>query len=180
MESGRFSPSRSGAPHRRPSICLLRRLCPSSGWYSRGDAAHVSCHVARTGDCRVLTQILVQVCYQQRGDVFSIGGSRTWAPLGPYELGMNYTGMGGHGDYGMDTLSFTNAYTRRTTEIQQTLIAAINDTNYFQGFIGLGPTPGKFQNAIALPFITQLASTFGTIPSHSYGYTAGAFYRDSA
>ena len=93
---------------------------------------------------------------------------------------MNNTGFGGHGDYGMDTISLTNAYTRRTTEIQQTLIAGINDTNYYQGFIGLGPTPGKFQNAIALPFITQLASTFGTIPSHSYGYTAGAFYRDSA
>lgn len=133
----------------------------------------------------MLTQTLVQVCYQARGDVFSIGGSRTWTPLGPFELGVNNTGYGGHGDYGMDTISITNAVTRRTTEIQQVLIAGINDTNYYQGFIGVGNTPVRFktsvaQNSIALPFITQLASTFGTIPSHSYGYTAGAFYRDSA
>ena len=93
---------------------------------------------------------------------------------------MNYTGMGGYGDYGLDSVSLTVPNTRRTWEIQQVLIAAINDTNYYQGYIGLGPTPGKFQNAVTLPFIRQLASTFGVIPSHSYGYTAGAFYRDSS
>ncbi|KAJ4300208.1 hypothetical protein N0V88_002877 [Collariella sp. IMI 366227] len=87
--------------------------------------------------------------------------------------------MGGNGDYGLETLAFVNTLTRHTTSVDGALVAALNDTNYYQGYIGVGVTQGKFGSNLTNPFISQLAQTYGTIPSHGYGYTAGAYYRAS-
>ena len=65
------------------------------------------------------------------------------------------------------------------TSVDGALVAAINDTSYYQGFIGIGITKGRFGPNVTNPFITQLAEIYGYIPSHSYGYTAGAYYRDT-
>jgi len=92
---------------------------------------------------------------------------------------MNYTGMGGNGDYGLETLAFVNTVASFTTAIDDALVAVYNDTNYYQGYVGLGVTQGRFGNNLTMPFISQLAQSYGSIPSHSYGYTAGAYYRPS-
>lgn len=64
--------------------------------------------------------------------------------------------------------------------MKDTVIAAINDTDYFTGFFGLGLTAGKFgQTVVTAPFerlIMQPDNAKGGIPSRSYGYTAGAWY----
>ena len=86
--------------------------------------------------------------------------------------------MGGNGDYGLDTFSFDNTLTRDKTSVPQSLIAAVNDTNYYQGYLGLGVVSGKFGDKSTTPFIPQMAGTDGYIPSLTYGYTAGAYYRD--
>lgn len=86
-------------------------------------------------------------------------------------------GTGGNGDYGLETIAFTNSLKSESKGVDSALIAAINDTNYYQGFIGVGVTQSRFDTNITNPFITQLAETYGYIPSHSYGYTAGAHYR---
>ncbi|KAK5657660.1 hypothetical protein OQA88_2732 [Cercophora sp. LCS_1] len=116
-----------------------------------------------------------QICYNARGGVFNIGNSVSWRSLGSWQLGLSNTGMGGNGDYGLESISFRNG--DRLTDIDGVLIGAINDTDYYQGFIGLGVTQGKFGTNLTLPLISQLAQTYGTIHSSSYGYTAGAFYR---
>ncbi len=92
---------------------------------------------------------------------------------------MNYTGVESNGDYGLETLAFVNTLTRFTTAIDGALVAAVNSTDYYQGYIGVGVTQGRFGSNLTNPFISQLAETYGTIPSHGYGYTAGAYYRDS-
>ncbi|KAK0672715.1 aspartic peptidase domain-containing protein [Cercophora samala] len=121
----------------------------------------------------------VQICINARGGVFNSSLSESWQPLGAWKLGMNHTGMGGNGDYGLETLGFVNTLTSVSTLLDNTLVAAINDTQYYNGFIGLGVTPGKFGSNVSTPFIPQLAQVYGTIPSHSYGYTAGAYYREN-
>ncbi|KAK0745075.1 aspartic peptidase domain-containing protein [Apiosordaria backusii] len=121
----------------------------------------------------------VQICINARGGVFNSSLSESWQPLGAWQLGMNHTGMGGNGDYGLETLGFVNTLTSVSTLIENTLVAAINDTKYYNGFVGLGVTPGKFGSNVTTPFIPQLAQVYGTIPSHSYGYTAGAYYREN-
>ncbi|KAL2153391.1 hypothetical protein VTH82DRAFT_4546 [Thermothelomyces myriococcoides] len=129
--------------------------------------------VISSGGC-----VPVQLCIDARGGVFDIWQSKTWKSLGTWQLGMNYTGMGGNGDYGLETLAFVNRVTRYTTAIDDVLVAAINDTDYYQGYVGLGVTQGRFGTNLTTPFISQLVETYGTIPSHGYGYTAGAYYRD--
>ncbi|KAK4640558.1 hypothetical protein QC761_601630 [Podospora bellae-mahoneyi] len=121
----------------------------------------------------------VQICINARGGVFNSSLSESWQPLGAWKLGMNHTGMGGNGDYGLETLGFVNTLTSVSTLLENTLVAAINDTQYYNGFIGLGVTPGKFGSNVSTPFIPQLAQVYGAIPSHSYGYTAGAYYREN-
>ncbi|KAL2173844.1 aspartic peptidase domain-containing protein [Thermothelomyces heterothallicus CBS 202.75] len=129
--------------------------------------------VISTGGC-----VPVQLCIDARGGVFDSSQSETWKPLGSWQLGMNYTGMGGNGDYGLETFAFVNRVTRYTTAMDDVLVAAINDTDYYQGYIGVGVTQGRFGTNLTNPFISQLVETYGTIPSHGYGYTAGAYYRD--
>lgn len=119
-----------------------------------------------------------QICWNARGGVYDISASRSWRSLGSWQLGLSHLGMGGNGDYGLESVSFRNG--DQLTDIDGVLIGALNDTNYYQGFIGLGTTQGKFGTNLTLPLISQLAQTYGTIHSHSYGYTAGAFYRPTS
>ncbi|KAK3306887.1 aspartic peptidase domain-containing protein [Chaetomium strumarium] len=130
--------------------------------------------VISSGGC-----VPIQLCIDARGGIFDIGVSQTWRPLGSWQLGMNYTGTGGNGDYGLETLAFVNTVVKHTTAIDGALVAAINDTTYYQGYVGLGVTQGRFGSNLTNPFISQLAETYGSIPSHGYGYTAGAYYRNN-
>lgn len=99
--------------------------------------------------------------------------------MGPWQLGMNHTGMEGNGRYGLETIGFVNTIAQESTTVDGALVSVLNDTNYYQGYIGVGVTQGRFGNNITNPFISQLSESYGYIPSHSYGYTAGAYYRDS-
>ncbi|KAK3323624.1 aspartic peptidase domain-containing protein [Cercophora scortea] len=120
-----------------------------------------------------------QICADSRGGLFDPHQSETWRSLGAWQLGMNYTGMEGNGDYGLDTVAFVNTIATGgiTTSIDNVVIGALNDTDYYQGFLGVGVNPGRFGQNLTDPIISQLAGTYGYIPSHSYGYTAGAYYR---
>jgi hypothetical protein len=116
------------------------------------------------------------LCYNARGGIFSPGFSKSWQPLGPWELGLKDLSYGGNGDYGLEDVIFADTLHQKTSRVQSALIAAINDTDYYQGYIGVGVAQGRFGKNVTNPFITQLAEVYGLIPSHSYGYTAGANY----
>ncbi|KAK1776061.1 aspartic peptidase domain-containing protein [Copromyces sp. CBS 386.78] len=122
-----------------------------------------------------------QPCVDARGGVFDYHISETWHTLGAgaYELGMNHIGVRRNGDYGLDTVAFVDTKASSATSIDGVLIAAVNATEYYQGYIGLGVTQGNINHNVTNPLITQLAEVDGMIPSHSYGYTAGAYYRDT-
>lgn len=122
-----------------------------------------------------------QPCVDARGGVFDYHISETWHTLGAgaYELGMNHIGVQRNGDYGLDTVAFVDTMASSATSIDNVLIAAVNATDYYQGYIGLGVTQGSINHNVTNPLITQLAEVDGMIPSHSYGYTAGAYYRDT-
>jgi hypothetical protein len=64
------------------------------------------------------------------------------------------------------------------TTLQNTIIGSINTTEYWVGMFGLGIVPGNFTNVTSLSAISGLVEKDGVIPSHSYGFTAGAKYRE--
>lgn len=80
-----------------------------------------------------------------------------------------------YGQYGLDDTTFgTTGVT-----LQNSIIASINTTEYWLGEFGLGIAPGNFTNITPLSAISGLVEKDGVIPSHSYGFTAGATYRKS-
>jgi hypothetical protein len=83
----------------------------------------------------------------------------------------------GAGDYGLESFSWYNSLKLSSAMgVEAALVAGYNDTDFYQGFVGLGVNRGWLGSNLSNPFITQLAETYGYIPSHSYGYSAGASY----
>ncbi|KAF6822512.1 eukaryotic aspartyl protease family protein [Colletotrichum musicola] len=119
------------------------------------------------------------LCNSARGNVFTVADSKSWSPLGGWQLGLDYLGYGGNGDYGLDTLETTTLTGDKVT-MDNIITASINSTDYYLGFLGLGITKGSFGNQIAESPLTQAVKTYGWIPSYSYGYTAGAYYKGTS
>ncbi|KAK2746987.1 hypothetical protein FQN57_002559 [Myotisia sp. PD_48] len=112
------------------------------------------------------------VCRQKRGGLFLANGSSTWLNLGRYDLGRSLQlGDGVGGTYGSDTLA-VNDQIRLTDQI----IAIVNTTDWWLGSLGLGITEINFTEENKLSFISTLSQKL-TVPSQSYGYTAGAHYQ---
>ncbi|KAF7550080.1 hypothetical protein G7046_g8133 [Stylonectria norvegica] len=118
-------------------------------------------------------------CNAARGGVYTPTASKKWSPMGIWQLGLEYLGYGGNGEYGLDTLTLQALETGVTLSMSGVLIAAINTTNYLTGFFGLGITQGNFGDKVADSPLTQAVQSFGWIPSYSYAYNAGAHYRNA-
>ena len=136
-------------------------------------------------------RLLDTECEKERGGIFHSNGSSTWKRTGLYALGLDpKLGFGGNGDYGFDSIALSDEISAPSQTV-----GVINTTEYWLGFMGLGITPTNFSNG-ATPanfsngvpaanissadqktFLSSLVETVGLIPSLSYGYTAGAYYR---
>ncbi|KAK1237743.1 hypothetical protein MKX07_003579 [Trichoderma sp. CBMAI-0711] len=118
-------------------------------------------------------------CTAARGGIYTPFASKHWSYMGIWQLGLEYLGYGGNGQYGLDTV---NAYSKITDigfGMSNVLMSAINTTDYYLGYFGLGITQGNFGREVAQSPLTQAVHTFGWIPSYSYGFTAGASYRNT-
>ena len=83
-------------------------------------------------------------------------------------------GFGGVGSYGLETVGFTDTFS-----VASQIVGVINTTEYWVGYLGLGIEPTNFTDANQPTFLTSLVENRSFIPSHSYGYTAGAYYSKS-
>lgn len=88
-------------------------------------------------------------------------------------------GNNGYGWYGLDnmTLGSTGVTVSQTVIGQFNGSGPLTGTQYMLGMFGLGVTTAQFANDSPLPLINALVEVNGVIPSHSYGFTAGAKYR---
>ncbi|KAH7327987.1 aspartic peptidase domain-containing protein [Stachybotrys elegans] len=120
-----------------------------------------------------------QQCITRRGGIYVPEHSPTWKPLDFWELGLKYLGFGGNGEYGLDAISASSPITNSVFSMKNVLLASINTTDYFEGLFGLGIIQSSFGNRVAESPLTQAVKTYGQIPSYSYGYTAGAHYRNT-
>lgn len=58
------------------------------------------------------------------------------------------------------------------------IIGITNTTDYWLGYFGLGIKPTNFTYFQKKTFLASMVENQSLIPSHSYGYTAGAYYRE--
>lgn len=59
------------------------------------------------------------------------------------------------------------------------IVGVVNTTDYWLGFLGLGMGVTNFTGTSESPFLSIAADNKSFIPSRSYGYTSGAYYRES-
>lgn len=113
-------------------------------------------------------------CASLRGGIYYTSNSTTWQSLGQYELGFSSSSQTtSTGDYGFDTLAISD-----TISASDQVIALVDDDNHWNGHLGLGVQETRFNNNTNyLSLISSLVQNTSTIPSHSYGYTAGAVYQ---
>ena len=124
--------------------------------------------VIGSGGCDGTTE-----CLTKRGGVFQSNESSTWDGQGPFVLGLDpQLGFDGNGIYGFDNISLSDS-----VSVPSQVVGVINTTDYWLGFFGLGVQPTNFTSADKPTFLDSMVETMSLIPSHSYGYTAGAYYR---
>ena len=113
-------------------------------------------------------------CQQERGGIFAADESTTWVNLGDYELDFDTDlGDSGYADYGLDTVAVSGS-----ASIDAQIVGILNTTEFWLGQFGLGVHSTGFNGATnRLSFLSGLVENASLIPSHSYGYTAGAYYR---
>ncbi|KAI8956238.1 aspartic peptidase domain-containing protein [Xylaria longipes] len=116
------------------------------------------------------------LCDNARGGVFNRSASASWSPMGAWQLGLKSIDIHANGDYAMETVVVYDSVRRWQTSLNKLIVAGINDTAAYTGFFGLGMTDGNFSGVVAKSPIASLVQQSGIIPSHSYGYTPGAYY----
>ncbi|KAL1960406.1 hypothetical protein VTO42DRAFT_7705 [Malbranchea cinnamomea] len=111
-------------------------------------------------------------CRTKRGGLFLANESSTWADVGDYEMG--YTVQLENDEfahYGYDTIRVDDKISAANQ-----IVAIYNHSNWWIGSLGLGVKRSNFTEGDILSFLSSLVNG-SHIPSHSYGYTAGAYNR---
>lgn len=114
-------------------------------------------------------------CPPARGGLFYSNKSSTWVDQGTFGLGLDpQLGFDGDGLYGLDSIALDDKLS-----VPSQIVAVLNTTDYFLGFFGLGVQPTNITSTDQPTFLASMVENKSLIPSHSYGYTAGAHYRKS-
>lgn len=112
-------------------------------------------------------------CIVKRGGIFKSNESTTWSAIGAYALNFQPAlGDSGWADYGLDTISIGDSIS-----VPRQIVGVINSTQFLLGSLGLGVVPSSFITDNQPTFLSSMVQNQSAIPSHSYGYTAGAYYR---
>lgn len=114
-------------------------------------------------------------CFAKRGRLFDISSSTSWEGQGNYTLGLDpQLGVNDDGVYGYDNIALNDVI---SVPSQIVGVMNSNTTECWLGFFGLGVEPTNFTTIDKPSFLDSIVQNQSLVPSHSYGYTAGAHYR---
>lgn len=106
-------------------------------------------------------------------DGFQSNQSSTWETIGIYELFIEeHLGIDGNGLFGYDTVGLGSSGTSAEGQV----VAGIATTNFWLGSLGLGANYTNFSEDERPSSLLRTLKDSKSIPSLSYGYTAGAPY----
>lgn len=106
--------------------------------------------------------------------------SKSWELSGIYDINLEKgLGITGFGKFGFDKIGFGYPNTP-DFQLEHQILGGIAIKDYYLGVFGLSPRPTNFSSyADPQPSFMASAKKAGLIPSLSFGYTAGAPYRES-
>lgn len=151
------------------------RVLPSTAGQQTWVVSPQGCPPGRHGTSPALS------CNESRGGLFDATQSSSWQALGTYSLDLE-VGLvkEKNGSYGLDTiaLGFDNSTGGATLNSQ--VISALETDDYYMGVFGLGHQGTNISNFTdPLPSFLTIMRNESLIPSLSWAYTAGAWYRES-
>ncbi|KAL9127673.1 MAG: hypothetical protein Q9217_003500 [Psora testacea] len=122
-------------------------------------------------------------CTEARGGAFDATKSSTWFKKEVYQLNeavnLGYGGDAVNGTYGFDTLELRGTSGATNVSVEHQVVAGITTNKFYLGSLGLAPQVINFSSpADSSPSFLGSLKDKGMIPSLSFGYTAGASYRD--
>ena len=119
-----------------------------------------------------------QACGDHRGGVFNPNKSSTWQEQGLYTLqSQQNLGIFANGDFGYDTINLGIPGSANIKADKQ-IVAGIAAKNFYVATWGIRPAPTNLTNINdPIPSLLQSLRDQGSIPSLSWGYTAGAYYQ---
>jgi len=123
-------------------------------------------------------------CTEARGGVYNNTKSSGWVSKNIYTLqiegNLGLTANSDNGQFGYDRFSLSTGQGGNVT-LDQQILAGIATKDYFLGTLGLSQTAVNFTDPFdSRPSLITNLKDQSLIPSSSYGYTAGAFYRNNA
>ncbi|KAF2188981.1 acid protease [Zopfia rhizophila CBS 207.26] len=109
--------------------------------------------------------------------------SKNWQQAGPHDIPLpqelDWTpDQHPNASYGTDAVGLGSSSLASPTLTQQ-LVAQFKSQNFFMGSFGLSATPVNLGTGPVAPFLVNFRE-FNNTPSLSYGYTAGAHYRNNS
>ncbi|KAK5113564.1 hypothetical protein LTR85_010792 [Meristemomyces frigidus] len=121
----------------------------------------------------------VDNCVDSRGGLFLTNESLTWVPNSIFSFDLeDNLGRDTTGNAGFDTVALGWQGSGAPT-VDHSIVFNIADSQYWIGEMGLNPRPTNFTTFTDPQLsLMQLLKNNNTIPSLSYGYTAGNQYRN--
>lgn len=111
---------------------------------------------------------------------FQTNASSTWDLIGIYELGINkQLGYTGSGVSGYDVLNFGSDLSNGKKMVGKQVITSYASQDIWLGALGLGYAKTTFRANERVDSMLVGMQGNGIIPSQSFGYTAGASYRNA-
>ncbi|KAF2670832.1 acid protease [Microthyrium microscopicum] len=133
----------------------------------------------------------LNVCGERRGGIFRINESSTWNSTRSFDYKQYFSlgdivgkglGVNDRGEYALETVALSwNESTSAT--LNQTVVATIKTPDYYIGQFGLSPRVSNFtgklrsQPMFRTPSYLSLLKQNGKIPSLSWGFNPGSYYR---
>lgn len=121
-------------------------------------------------------------CSELRGGLFDPSQSSSWFRKDVYKLNeagnLGYGSNLNNGTYGFDSLSLTGKSGVANISLDHQVIASTATSQFSLGSLGLSPAQVNFSSSDdSAPAYLSALKTKGEIPSLSWGFTAGAYYR---
>ena len=112
---------------------------------------------------------------------FESNESSTWSLIGLYGVDVEKRlNISGNGLQGYDTVQLGPSQDTTALSVGHSVVAAVPDKDLFLGQLGLAVQPLSFSSASTpIPTLLQSLKNNNSIPSLSFGYTAGNPYRKS-
>lgn len=120
-------------------------------------------------------------CGKSRGGLFNPNNSRSWEEVGTYDLGLDpqlgFNQDDTDGWYGNDSVALYDGISVQNQTVGVIVVTSTEvPPEYYLGFFGLDIENTNVNETTKSSFLGSMVEN-QIIPSHSYGYTAGASYR---